>query len=440
MIKLLEKKIDDKRFIKLIKLMLKAGYMENWTYHNTYSGAPQGGIISPLLSNIYLHEMDMFAEDLKSKFDAGTRRAANPSYTRLGNTIHRSWDKLKAMQEAGADENEMISIKQLIKDTRAIMLKTNSKDPFDPNYRKLHYCRYADDFIFGIIGSKTEAIRIYNEVKEFTSEHLNLEVSEEKSGVSHFEKGVKYLGYRVRSNVTNKLMKVRVRGRVVTRRTIRGVVSLLVPPEVGINFALTHKYVNPSNLRTISRPQLLNRSDEEIIFAHNAEFRGLAQYYALAKNVKDKLSWLEYANTGSLLSTLANKHKSTIRKMHKRLSVNGELVYWTKVKGKSRRIVVYKLKHLKRPSRFSDADKKPNVAMFVSGGAEVIQRLNAEICEYCGKTDGYFEMHHKNKLKNTQPGIERRMAQMRRKTIVLCVPCHDMLHAGTLPDMRVLNG
>jgi RNA-directed DNA polymerase len=147
MIKLLEKKIDDKRFIKLIKLMLKAGYMENWTYHNTYSGAPQGGIISPLLSNIYLHEMDMFAEDLKSKFDAGTRRAANPSYTRLGNTIHRSWDKLKAMQEAGADENEMISIKQLIKDTRAIMLKTNSKDPFDPNYRKLHYCRYADDFV-----------------------------------------------------------------------------------------------------------------------------------------------------------------------------------------------------------------------------------------------------------------------------------------------------
>ena len=69
-----------------------------------------------------------------------------------------------------------------------------------------------------------------------------------------------------------------------------------------------------------------------------------------------------------------------------------------------------------------------------------MQRLNAEICEYCGKTDGYFEMHHKNKLKNTQPGIERRMAQMRRKTIVLCVPCHDMLHAGTLPDMRFLNG
>jgi RNA-directed DNA polymerase len=439
MINLLEKKIDDKRFIKLIKLMLTAGYMENWTYHNTHSGTPQGGIVSPLLSNIYLHEMDILADNLKSKFDVGKKRAINPEYQKHAQMIRKSWRKLKSMQETDADENDMLVIKQLIKGTRTSMHKTNSKDPFDPKYRRLHYCRYADDFIFGIIGSKAEAIQIYEEVKSFTSEKLNLEISKDKSGVSHFEKGVKYLGYMVRSNVANKLMKVRTNGRVATKRTIRGVVSLQVPSEVGLKFALNHSYINPSNLKAIDKPYLLNRSDEEIILAYNSEFRGLAQFYALAKDVKEKLGWLEYVKTSSLLATLGHKHKMSASKMHKRLSDKGELVFWTKVKGKSKQIVVYKLKHLKVPSRFSDSDKMPNVAIFTAGRTEIIQRMNAEKCEYCGKTEGYFEVHHKNKLENTHPGTERLMAQMRRKTIVLCVQCHSMLHAGTLPDMRFLT-
>jgi RNA-directed DNA polymerase len=155
--------------------------------------------------------------------------------------------------------------------------------------------------------------------------------------------------------------------------------------------------------------------------------------------MKTKLGWLSFVSTGSLLATLSNKHKSTINKMHKKLSKNGELVHLMNVKGKSQRVVVYKLKHLKKPPRAADVDNKRNTLVFTQTGTQIIQRLNAGECEYCKRTDGYFEVHHKHKLANTHPAIKRVMAAMRRKTMVLCVPCHDMLHAGTLPDMRFLR-
>ena len=74
---LLEKKIDDTKFLNVIRKMLKAGYVEDWKYHNTYSGTPQGGIISPILANIYLHELDCYMETLIADFKRGKQEAVN---------------------------------------------------------------------------------------------------------------------------------------------------------------------------------------------------------------------------------------------------------------------------------------------------------------------------------------------------------------------------
>ena len=87
LVELLEKKIDDKRFIKLIKCMLKAGYLEDFQYHPTYSGTPQGGVISPILSNIYLHELDTFVMKLQNSFTQGKKRKANPQHKRITNQM-----------------------------------------------------------------------------------------------------------------------------------------------------------------------------------------------------------------------------------------------------------------------------------------------------------------------------------------------------------------
>ena len=95
MVKLLEKKIDDKRFIKLISSFLKAGYLEEWKYHETYSGTPQGGIVSPILSNIYLHELDLYIRYVREEFHVGKERPTNPEYRNLGNKMYRLRKKLQ---------------------------------------------------------------------------------------------------------------------------------------------------------------------------------------------------------------------------------------------------------------------------------------------------------------------------------------------------------
>ncbi len=97
LMRLLAKKIEDTRFLRLIQAMLDAGYLEDWTYHATYSGVPQGSIVSPVLANVYLHELDCFMNTLKEQFNQGKRRKSNDQYRRYSQKIARlrkKWDML----------------------------------------------------------------------------------------------------------------------------------------------------------------------------------------------------------------------------------------------------------------------------------------------------------------------------------------------------------
>ncbi len=138
MVKLLEKKIDDRCFIKLIKSMLKAGYLEDWTYHPTYSGTPQGGISSAILSNVYLHELDTFARKLEGKFTKGKGRRGNPEYTHLA---RQKRDIRREIDQTGKKPELIGRLKELDR----VSKKLPSKDFYDESYRRLRYCRYADD-------------------------------------------------------------------------------------------------------------------------------------------------------------------------------------------------------------------------------------------------------------------------------------------------------
>ena len=102
---LLSNKIKDARITKLIYKFLKAGYLENWQYHKTYSGTPQGGIISPLLANIYLHELDKFVMKLKSEFDTPGVGQITPEYRELHNEIKRLSHRLTKVT---GEEREMV--------------------------------------------------------------------------------------------------------------------------------------------------------------------------------------------------------------------------------------------------------------------------------------------------------------------------------------------
>lgn len=184
MVKILSEKVHDNRFLRLIRNMLEAGYLEDWTWGATLSGAPQGGVVSPALSNIYLDRLDKFVETvLIPDYTRGQRRATSPAYQETAEALRRArrrGDRAQARQ------------------LRQRMHGMPSKDPRDPGYRRLYYTRYADDHLLGFTGPKDEAERIKDRLETFLREELKLELSAEKTLITHARTGAaRYLGYEI---------------------------------------------------------------------------------------------------------------------------------------------------------------------------------------------------------------------------------------------------
>ena len=435
LVELLEKKIDDKHFIKLIKCMLKAGYLEDWKYHPTYSGSPQGGVISPILSNIYLHELDTFAMEFQNSFTQGKKRKANPQYKRITSQMTQIRKKI---DRVGKNPKLIAELKALDKVQKTLP----SMDLHDPNYKRLRYCRYADDFVLGIIGTKDEAEAIMSAVKTFIEDDLRLSISEEKTTISTGKKGVEFLGYRISVYRDEKTIRTRIKGRYTRRRTIADTIRLQVPKDRPQRCCQKYGYGDWDKMKPTHKPSLSQASDVEIIRTYNSELRGFANYYLLAKDVKAKMSRLEYMSNYSLFKTLAFKHKTRMTKIIAKLKQEDNYVYCYEVKGKKCFVPVFKLKHMtNKPINQSNVDEMPNFHRIISPKSELVKRLNRTECEYCKRTDLPLESHHVRKLKDLKQKPNREkwqqvMIARNRKTLVLCTECHHLLHAGKLPDKR----
>ncbi len=416
LMEILADKIKDSRFLKLIRHLLKAGYMEGWETYNTYSGTPQGGVISPLLANIYLNELDRWMEQEllpqhNRSHKEGNGRRRNPEYKRLSSKSYRA--------EKRGDSEIAKTIRKKMKTMPSVMVD-------DPDYRKLEYIRYADDFILGFAGPKKEANEIKNRIGEFLSDKLDLEMSDEKTLITHAKtKRAKFLGYELETMHSEN------------RRSINGQIWFGIPHEVITENIrkYTHKGKVSHNLK------LLHDSDYDIVNHYQAEYRGVVNYYSMAHNI-DKLSKVKWVFRTSLLKTLANKHKSSIAKMAKKYAntkrVNGRtykvLQVVTERDGKKPLIAYYGGIPLKRnptPTKIND-----NIWQIYGRRYEVIDRLNADCCEMCG-VEGPVEMHHKNPMrnvhkrgKNSLPAWEVRRIAMRRITLAVCWPCHKAIENG----------
>src|SRR5437764_6200066 len=215
--------------------------MEDWRYHDTLSGTPQGGIISPLLSNVYLNELDRFAEDtLIPTYTRGTRRKDNPEYTSLGTQI-----------EVAQRRQDLDEVKRLKRERRKLM----SGAPCDPDYRRLRYIRYAADFLLGFVGPRTEAEAIRQRLGEFLGRQLKLTLSVEKTLITHAtDDKAKFLGYEVK--VTRCETLVSDNG----RRTTNGNIALLMPRKVVIKYR--DRYFRKGKIT--ARPDLIPESDYTI--------------------------------------------------------------------------------------------------------------------------------------------------------------------------------
>jgi group II intron reverse transcriptase/maturase len=424
LLSILREKIHDNRFLRLIEHMLQAGYCEQWRYWPSLSGTPQGGVASPLLANIYLDRLDQYVEQtLVPAYTRGERRARNPAWNQATCKMHyhrrhgrtreaRSWDLARR--------------------------QVPSCDPYDPDFRRLHYVRYADDFLLCFAGPKHEAEAIKAQLGQFLKETLRLELSEEKTLVTHAAtQAARFLGYKIHSQHCDTWRDAN------HVRSVNGVLALRVPREV-IQGACD-RYLKRG--KPTHRPELAANSDFDIVQQYQWHYAGLVHYYLLAQNV-GVFSRLRWVMESSLLRTLANKHKTSVGKL------------WRKHKstvltphGPRRCVVVVHRRPGKQPlvARFgglplrrrTDAVLSDAVLIRRPRRTELLQRLLADECEVCSAT-GSVEVHHVRKLADLKgkgckklPDWAKIMIARQRKTLVLCRSCHATVHAGRpLPQQR----
>ena len=410
MLSTLHEKIHDSRFLRLIKQMLQAGYLEDWVWNATLSGAPQGGVVSPILSNIYLDRLDTFIETvLIPQYTRGASRVSNPAYARTRMAAVRA--RKRGFTTAA---------RELRKQQRGMP----SKDPQDPGYRRLRYCRYADDTLLGFAGPRAEAEQIKKRLAQFLRDDLKLELNPDKTLITHARTGAaSFLGYEITVQHS------------ATRPTVNGSVALRVPRKViKAKCVLYMKHGKPER-----RTELMNRDDLTIISTYGAEYRGLVQYYLLAGDVW-RLSRLKWVTQTSMLKTLAAKHRSTVSAMARKHRAKTSMpegprtCYEASVQRDGRKPLVARFGEisLKRQKKAVLQDRPPVRPV---ARKQLITRLRMGRCELC-EQNAQVEVHQVRKLADhTEPGRPQhpwaqQMAKKRRKTLVVCNHCHQAIHAG----------
>jgi group II intron reverse transcriptase/maturase len=428
LLRILSKRITDKRFLHLIGQFLKAGYVEDWKFHQTFSGVPQGGTLSPVLSNIYLDELDREMATISAEFNQGKKRKPMREHHSLTNAIYQA--KKRARETGNWSTYKALKQKQL---------KTEATDPLDPGYRRLHYLRYADDFLVGIHGGKADAEKIRSRLEIFLRNELQLELSPEKTLITNAKERVRFLGYDIKRWGGSRKVRLHTRQGVRTQRTGSYHLSLLMPADKTIKFA--QEYGDTNTWQGKHRSQLLNLSELEILMTYNAEVRGFLGYYSLADNLKDAARGVLWITQTSFFRTLAGKRQCSIKKVIKSLK-KGPSRYVISLEKKGKGIKEYELIASTRQLQtekvtYGQVDRIPNTWMYQSRN-ELGKRLVADTCEWCGIRGTQVEVHHVRKLGNLKGKTpwERQMIERRRKTMVLCVECHDELHAGTLSEKK----
>lgn len=384
LINILRKRISDEKFIRLMWKFLRAGYVEDWKYQKTYSGTPQGGIVSPILANIYLNEFDQYIlYSLKKEFDVG-----NPK-SRKRNTEYRKYDmrnqRLKKKIDAEDDENIRNEMIKTYKETRQKMLQLPYYDYKNEGYKSISYVRYADDFIVGVRGNKADCEWLKEKMSTFLQEHLKLELSKEKSLITNSNKMAKFLGYNIEINKGTDSKKGKDG---IIKRVYRGKIRLFVPDGTIEKVIMKRKMVkdiNAKEWKILHRPELLKLTPLEIVETYNAELRGLYNYYCLADNVSMKMWQLRYVMEYSCLKTLAGKYRTSIAKIKEKYRDGKQwgIPYETKREKK----IAYFFKDpltKKELASKSEVDDLPNLNKYFNT-TEMEKRLKANECEIVWK-------------------------------------------------------
>jgi len=434
LIGMLREHIKDERFLRLISKFLKAGYMEKHTFRPTYSGTPQGGIISPLLANIYLDKLDKYMGEYGDGFQTGKRRVVNPAYNRLSmERIHLA-KRLKEQQDPQLRQ----TLQQRIKAIEAEKLTLPYTDSMDNGYKRMKYVRYADDFLIGVIGSKSDSLQIKEDIASFLTEKLKLTLSPAKTLITHATKPAKFLGYHVHVRKSGHVKRGTATGAL--RRAYNGKLVLNMPTATVRKRLLSYQAMKivkrngTEKWKPKGRGKLLNNDDLEILNCYNAEVRGFANYYAIANNASS-LHNFRYVMEYSMYKTFGRKYQCSIGKVRAKYRYKKDFaVTYYNGKGEQKRNIFAKgsFKRKQLANKSQGVEKVADTA-YITARTSLIDRLKARCCEIC-KSENDLQMHHVRKLKELKgrKKWEIMMIARKRKTMAVCHACHRKIHNGAL--------
>lgn len=431
LIDILRKRIDDEAFISLMWKILKAGYMEQWQYHMTYSGTPQGSGMSPILANIYLNELDRYMGEYKARFYKPTR-TANPAHRNMASKIFyykakndKVWDDLSV--------EEKKECARTLRQMRSEQRKLPTHPVQETSYKAIQYVRYADDFIVGVIGSHEDAKKLKQDLTVFLKEKLGLTLSTEKTKITNTAENARFLGYDISVSRSQDIKRLKNGKR---QRVYSGVVQLRMPLEKWTAKLLEYGAIRikkdesgKERWKTMPRGKLINRTDIEILSRYNSEIRGLYNYYAIAGNVST-LNHFSSRMKYSMLKTFGSKYRCKVRKIKERYVKNGEFTVAYKTKSGMKESVYYHDGFRKKTEPALGQVDMLDIYKKYDKPNSLAIRLHTNKCELCGMDCDGLEMHQVRRLKdlNGEQEWERIMLQRRRKTLAVCPSCHIEIH------------
>jgi len=431
LINLLRKRIEDEKIIRLIRKFLRAGIIWNGKFQKTPKGTPQGGIISPILANIYLHEFDQYVEQLRQ--ERGTIMVPNLPYGSCA--TQKSYYKRK-LKDYHPDSKDRKALEAKIAELQELQWNLPSRVLKDPSRGQIKYVRYADDWIIAIKGSKAYAQEIYDLSKRFFEEQLKLSWNQEKSKlIRTIDEDTEFLGtnLRFRSQKQTKYLYSVINGVKCKKRAVRiNDLVLNMPKKTILKRLKNAGFLEFKNgeYKPKHMPKLLPLSDYDIVQRYNAIVRGIGNYYSFCNN-PDELAHIRYLMLFSLARTLGNKHKIRGSKIWKKY---GKKITVSRPDGR-RTTCFDPIKSFKRdPMNFKTKLIKRDTAVdFLLWGLRSQSVLKYHCCAVCGSHEKKIEVHHVKHIKKMDvkySGFYKIMGYINRKQIPVCHKCHRHIHNG----------
>jgi len=426
LVSVMRKKIKDERFLNLIWKFLNAGYQDlDESRKDSLAGTPQGGIVSPILANIYLHELDEYVEQLRKELEKGELRRFNPEYR----SLQKRRQYLAKTGRIDTREYRELGVK---------MRKFPSLDPKDPNFVRVRYVRYADDWVVGVTGPKRLAEEIKEKVRQFLKARLELTLSEEKTVITNARTSdAKFLGYRIRLGRSKtaeqkQTLSTNASGKNFKRRSTGMQIVLRAPIDELIKKLCQKGFCN-SQGRPLHKKAWTLLDEDQIINLYSSINRGLQNYYRPTDNWAE-LSRIQYILKFSLAKTLAAKKQVPITRIIKDKGIQVNVTR----KGQQRTIKFYR-----------NSDWTTDRKAFTNSPTIDLVRMNERMrtrsklgqpCCICLESIG-VAMHHVRHIrkmteKQTQ-GFNSLLAKLNRKQIPVCQECHRKIHNGTYDKMKL---